>query len=101
MSRKFKEMLMPANINRLFMRTFFFRNRVVAMASPGVAAHYALCGKPAAIQQAVFLQCFHSIVGAGRGVAAYAGSIWRYCHLVKPYQEDKRCRCQFFKRQKC
>lgn len=96
MSRKFKEMLTPANTNELFMRTFFFRNRVIAMAAPGITAHNALRCKPTAIYKAMLLQRLYSIVRTSGGVAAYAGGNRGYNYLIKPYQEDKWGCCQLF-----
>jgi hypothetical protein len=40
------------------------------MAAPGVAGQYAFNGQVAAFEEPMFLQGFHTVLGAGGGIAA-------------------------------
>ncbi len=73
----------------MFMRASLLRHRIIATASPGITAHNALYGKPAAHEQASFLERLYSIMRTGRGIAAGRWQDRGYGYLVDPDQKYK------------
>lgn len=70
----------------LFMRTFFWRYRVIPAASPGVTANNAFKPQPPAVKKAVGLQGRNHIGRAGGSIPAHRWQKWRYSYFIKLYQ---------------
>ena len=72
------------------------RHRIVSASAPGMAANYALNGKPCAFERAVFGDSFHCILAASGCVATARRKERRNALSVELYEQYEQCGEQMF-----
>ena len=76
--------------------TIISRHRVITASAPGMAASYALNGKPSAFERAVFGDSFHCILAASGCVATARRKERRNALSVELYEQYEQCGEQMF-----
>ena len=68
------------------------RNRVIAAASPRIAAKNAFDCEKAALEWSVLLYCLKGILRTSRGKPTSRRRMWRNGCLIEPYKQNKQPR---------